>query len=324
MIMKGLENPLPKIQMNAIKSIQNYCNTIHDSQEAINGMSAHLQGMLTSIGNIFEWSLKNNNFMMMSSILNTLISISSIASFEKYYNNFMPGLKTLISMMSGDNPQQTIIRGKTVECVGFLLASIKNNEQLFLQECQVIMESLLTMQQTLEKDDSLHSAMFKVYKNVVSIMKENFPYCDRIINKAVEATGQKVDCMIVDEGDSKTEGKKLNKFFNLKYDMGLDGGVKNIILNTDSLEQKLEGANLLVALASNMGMNFAPFIERTLDVVTSHLSFKNSKELRHNMIVMVKLMVSACHNQQQKNFILERTMPGLLNELTQVIKLQSD
>lgn len=51
---------------------------------------------------------------MMDAILNTLISISSIASFEKYYNNFMPGLKTLISMMSADNPQQNFIRARTV------------------------------------------------------------------------------------------------------------------------------------------------------------------------------------------------------------------
>lgn len=186
------------------------------------------------------------------------------------------------------------------------------------------MESLLTMQQTLEQDDSLHSAMFKVYKNLVTIMKENFPYCDRIINKVVQATGNKVDCRIVDEGETKNIGKKINKFFNLKYDMGLDGGMKNIILNTDSLEQKLEGANLMVALASNMGMNFAPFIERSIDVVSSHLSFKHSKELRHNMIVMVKLMISACQNQQQRNFVLEKTMQGLMNEFTQVLKLKSD
>lgn len=195
--------------------------------------------MLCEIGKIFEWGLSNNNFVMMDAVLGTLCSISSIASFEKYYNNFMPGLKKLVAMISGENTQQSLLRNKTVECIGYLLTSIKDNPTMFASECQVIMESLLTMEDTLDKDDALHSAMFKVYAQVVSVLKENFVYAPRIIDRCLNAITAKVDCKVIDEAETQPENKASSKMFKLKLDLRINGGIKNIVLNTDSLEQKI-------------------------------------------------------------------------------------
>ena len=41
--------------------------------------------------------------------------------------------------------------------------------------------------------------------------------------------------------------------------MKLDG-LKNLVLNTDHIEQKMEGANLLESMAEQMGSAFGPYI----------------------------------------------------------------
>jgi hypothetical protein len=261
---------------------------------------------------------------MMCAVLNTLSSLASISSFEKYYNNFMPGLKKLTTLIGGDTQQQSIIRNLTVECIGFLLTSIKDNQQMFGSECQIIMESLLAMEDTLDVDDGLHSAMFKVYAQVAICLKVSFIYAGRIIDRVIHGIMAKVDYKMVDETETVPEGKSSSKFIKLKVDLKLNGGIKNLILNTDTLERKIEATNLLVSMAQNMGTNFGPFVEKSIEAVVSHVSFKHSNHIRHNMEVMVKLLVSCCQTAEQKLFVLQKTMPGLLSELINVIKLQQD
>ena len=69
----------------------------------------------------------------------------------------------------------------------------------------------------------------------------------------MEAALRPVDVQIVDELDKeKNNGKNLmHKYVKLKLDLKIDG-VKNIVLNTDTFEQKIEGTNLIVAMAENV------------------------------------------------------------------------
>ena len=324
LIVKCLRHPMPKLQMNGVKCIQNYCSRLDEHKEQAATITPFMEQILFEISKIFEWGITSNNFDMMCAVLNTLSTLASISSFEKYYGSFMPGLKKLTSMVGGDSQQQSIVRNLTVECIGYLLTSIKDNQVMFASECQAIMESLLAMEDTLDVDDSLHSAMFKVYAQVAGCLKQNFVYASRIIDRVIHGITAKVDYKMVDETETIPEGRQQSKFIKLKVDLKLNGGVKNLILNTDTLERKIEGTNLLVALAENMGPSFGPFVEKSMDAVVNHLSFKHSKHIRHNMQVMVKLMASCCQTTEQKLFVLGRTMPGLLSELVAVLKLQQD
>lgn len=57
-------------------------------------------------------------------------------------------------------------------------------------------------------------------------------------------------------------------------------GSKNIMLNTDSLHLKLEGARLLRALAEHMGQAFCPYVQKTLPTVAYNVTFGKSKDYR--------------------------------------------
>lgn len=47
-------------------------------------------------------------------------------SFIKYYLAFMPGLKKIISIIGTETSEKVLIRSKTIETMGYLLASVKD------------------------------------------------------------------------------------------------------------------------------------------------------------------------------------------------------
>ena len=93
--------------------------------------------------------------------------------------------------------------------MGCLLTSIKDNKELFVSECGTIMESLLNMADSLDKNDSLQRAIFTVYENVVEIVKGDFAtYAPRIIDRALYAVNVTVDCRVVDENEMNEQKNK--------------------------------------------------------------------------------------------------------------------
>jgi len=51
----------------------------------------------------------------------------------------------------------------------------------------------------------------------------------------------------------------MNRIVKLKLDLKIEG-IKNIILNTDHLAQKIEASVLLACMSEFMGVNFVPYV----------------------------------------------------------------
>jgi hypothetical protein len=107
---------------------------------------------------------------MLEAVLDSMGSIASTNDFAPYYGSFMPGLKQVVSMVASDTPQKINVKSKTIETMGDLLGSIKNSPE-FGNECTNIMQSLITLQTQLDKEDVLNRAIMTVYENVVEVLK---------------------------------------------------------------------------------------------------------------------------------------------------------
>ena len=138
----------------------------------------------------------------------------------------------------------------------------------------------------------------------------------------MEAAARKREFTIVEEGDTakaeSLKGKKHN-YAAYKLDLKVDG-IKNLVLNTDHLAQKIEATNLIVQMAEDMGPAFAQYIERTIGIVRELISYKHNKEIRNNMIETVKYMMRDCANNDQKGFVVAQTFDSLCQELAIVIR----
>ena len=99
-----------------------------------------MEGILTEIYRMLQQYLKEFNFFVLHGVIDTLNTISTFGlPFSNYYATFMPTLKELLAASSGDDSQKILIRENTIECMGCLIASIKDNKELFVSECKSIM-----------------------------------------------------------------------------------------------------------------------------------------------------------------------------------------
>jgi len=99
-------------------------------------MKNYLPQIMQEIARIFEYSVMKMNFILLESVLDTVTSLAEMNAFENYYPVFMPGLKKILSLIGNENQQQIMVRSKTVETIGYLLASIKEHPQIFEPDCK--------------------------------------------------------------------------------------------------------------------------------------------------------------------------------------------
>lgn len=186
------------------------------------------------------------------------------------------------------------------------------------------MKSLLEMQQTLPEDDMMHKPLFVVYENMVECLKENFSvYSDRVFHFCYLAAARKVYAQILNEYETpkEEENKCMNRIVKVKLDLKIEG-VKNIVLNTDHLTQKIEASVLLACMAEYMGVNFVPYVEKTIPLVSELMVYKHSREIRNNAIETIKFMVLNCPQSEQKLHVLKTVWEPFLTELATVIRGQ--
>ena len=191
-IINCLKFPALKVKYMAVHCIQNFEKGITQHKD-VKVMEKYLPEIMAELGTIFDFGLTKMNYSLLDALLETITTIADLNPFEQYYGTFMPGLKKIISMLGTESQLQVMVRTRTVETMGYLLASVKEQKELFEPDCKEIMESIIKMSQGLDKDDPLFRAIFVVYENVATCLKENFLiYSDYVFPQATGAALRKV------------------------------------------------------------------------------------------------------------------------------------
>jgi hypothetical protein len=134
-IIASLQFPALKVQFKAIQCLQNFEKGLMDHRD-VNVMEKYLPQIMQEIARIFEYSVAKMNFILMENVLETITNIAEMNPFENYYTVFMPGLKKILNLIGTENQQQLMIRSKTVETIGYLLASVKAHPEIFEPDCK--------------------------------------------------------------------------------------------------------------------------------------------------------------------------------------------
>lgn len=87
---------------------------------------------------------------------------------------------------------------------------------------------------------------------------------------------------------AKDEGQVA---FTIKM-KGFEGDQK-ISMNTSALESKLSAFKLILQISQSMGTSFAPYCEAILPLITSHLDYPYSKNIRKFALKTIQYMLVA-------------------------------
>jgi len=77
--------------------------------------------------------------------LSTLSCLASVldTNFEPHYGKFMPGLKNILETVKWETIQEQELRSSCIECIGYILTSVKNNKELCKQDAIQICQNII-------------------------------------------------------------------------------------------------------------------------------------------------------------------------------------
>lgn len=298
-----------------------------DHEEESKIMLIYSDDLMSCLMSLFSKSLSETCYPLQEEILNVLSMIAVVIgeNFSNYYNVFMPGLKQLLMTLPNNTPKQVSIRTLTIECIGFLVSSIKNNTALFIEDLNLIMKFLIDLQQgtQLTQDDPHHQAIISVYAQFSSCLKEDFStFLPAIYPHVLKALDIHVDFHLQDEmkvNEKPVEKKMAQAVFDLK----MLGGKKILSVNTDALEIKINAANAIYAISKNVKKAFLPFVEETKGVISKYLDYKYSREIRKSCLKTVYNLIVACGEETQMAELFNQFLPGMMIESQNLLKTEN-
>lgn len=283
--------------------------------------------IMSCLMNLFSKSLAENCYPLQEEILNVLSMIASVIgdNFSNYYNVFMPGLKQLLMSLPMTTQKQVTIRTLTIECIGFLVSSIKNNTTLFAEDLNLIMKFLIDLQNSTQitHDDPHHQAIISVYSQFSTCLQEQFAvFLPTIMGHVLKALDIHVDFHLQDETkvEENTQNKKMAQ---AAFDLKMLGGKKILSVNTDALEIKINAANAVYAISKNVKKAFLPYVEETKNVISKYMDYKYSREIRKCCLKTIYNLVMACGTEDQVLQLFSHFLPLLLSESQNLIKTEN-
>ena len=127
--------------------------------------------------------------------------------FVKYYSKLMPILRKLLENIPTSNEKGLKVRVKTIECIGFVMASALN-EQGFSQEVDQNMEYFICLQQKPETNGLEHASIINLYCQLSSDLHEEFgKYMPFIFEKILAAADIEVGVVNASEDPYHTNGQ---------------------------------------------------------------------------------------------------------------------
>ena len=97
-------------------------------------------------------------------------------SFEVHYSKFMPGLINILRTVKWETQQQQELRANCIECIGFILTSVKNKPEICKADAivvsQIIIETMTSG--TITDSDPQAAAFVNTIAQICVCLKEEF------------------------------------------------------------------------------------------------------------------------------------------------------
>jgi hypothetical protein len=106
----------------------------------------------------------------------------------------MPGMINLLNTVHPTEPINIEIRVLTIECMGYLMNSIRNQKELFNTDANHVMELLIKIISSDIKEDDRHLCpVIIVFSQLADCMKENFSaYMDSVFPQIMKAVSLEI------------------------------------------------------------------------------------------------------------------------------------
>lgn len=263
-----------KAQTQAVSALVNFTRgVLTDDDTETTPVSTYAANTLKILAGLLQ---KTSSYKLMNETLGA-ISVTATAmedEFAPYYNEFMPALKSMVTM-TFTTPEQHEVRANCIRCMGHCVESISENPGAYINDVKGVMNGLITLKGTLDSDDPTTLAINEVVSQFSDCLKNEFiPYMEVFMPDLLAKATAEVDMAFIDAGIELPSGMN-------SVNLNLKGqGDKQIAVNTTVLQHKIKACRILFDLVSSLKDSFAPWAIATLNALTPLFNYLYNGDIR--------------------------------------------
>ncbi|CAG9321782.1 unnamed protein product [Blepharisma stoltei] len=298
-----------KVQTRGTSALVNYTRGLlaEDDVDPAESLTQYASTVLQTLATLLQQAVTTNNYTLMLEVLNAISTTASAlqSAFAPYYNQFMPALKTLVTIPTTTTQQQEI-RATCIRCIGYMIESISEVPENYTEDAKSIMNGLVQLKSSLDSEDPATLAINEVISNFADCLKEQFePYMHVFMPELLTRAQANVDITFTDADEGQDLAPGMNA---VTFDMKGEGK-KQLAINTTALQHKIKACRILYDLVSSMGKAFAPYIEQTISTLTPLFAYAYNADIRKYSIRTVACTVGATKDTFQAEALLRVLFP---------------
>jgi len=262
-----------RVQAHAASAVINFCE--HCSPELL---EPFLDGLLSKLLVL----LHQGNKIVQEQAVTAIAAIADCIQdqFTKYYDTFMPFLKSVLS--NATSKDYRILRGKAMECISLIGVAV--GKEKFGADAKEVMEQLMATQGKLEEDDPQKAFVLQAWARFCKCLGPHFvPFLPYIMPPLLASAKLQPDLKVTDEECSDEEGWEYLPV----------GDKKSVGIKTSILEEKATACNMLYCYAEELKEGFFQFVEPVASIVIPLMKFYYHDNVRSAAVSTVPCLLTS-------------------------------
>ncbi|CDW84107.1 importin beta- [Stylonychia lemnae] len=304
--------------VNFVRGLINEEDDVEDKSHLVNAqvLEPYADDLVNTISMLFEQSLQSNYPPLQEEVLGLLSCLANVleTKFAQYYGRFMPGLKQILATVPWETQQQQELRAHCIQTIGFILNSVKDQTDICRSDALEVSTLLTTLLNSdkIKDSDPQSLAIQNTLSQIGACLKSEFKqFLPQIMPALLRDAGRDIDLKIQDaELPDAQKGLSENvTSLNIKI-KGFEGE-RQITMNTNALENKINAIQIIKNIASNLGTGFFEQVEPVAQLISSQLiNYTYSRAVRKIAIQTIVFLLNSCQDSNHMKALWQHIYPG--------------
>lgn len=287
---------LTRVKTQGASAIINYSEGLIDEENTDETLSQYATTILENLAGLLQTGVNTSAYGLLEESLKAISVVATAieSKFAPFYPAMMPALKSLVQM-NATTPKQQEVRAQAVRCMGYLVESVSELGGDYRVDAKTIMEGLFSLKTALDSEDPAVISIREVLSSFASCLKEEFStalthFLPELFTLATTLVDMKF-------GDLEETGNLAPGENAVKFDLGGHGS-KQLTVNTTALQNKISAVKVLYDIIISMKQAYAPFTEKTLEVLTTLTNYGFNSEIRKYSLYSIGELVANSTNSE--------------------------
>ena len=234
-----------------------------------------------------------------------------LEDFGQYFNDFMPYMKDILTNVGQNTMAEKKLRAKAIETMGAIMIAVadcKDKTPYFegIKDATNMIAQVLN--NGLSDDDPQDEAIKSSLTSAASFLQKDFePYMEFLTKHLLKDAQLEIDCKM-----ENSDMPSQNEGFKVKV-KGL--GEQRVTVKTDNLVKKVSAFSLIAQVSEGMGSAFAQYVPQMLPIVTAHMTYDFSTQIRKFALkTFVNILVAV--GEEQNIALFQQAFPMFIEQIT--------